>query len=134
MIHLDTSFLVDLLREAAQEKTGAAHQFLEEHRESPLAVSLFVACELESGAACSENRQRERGRVDAILRTLPTTLPGDGFARLYGDLFAELRKRGEAVSCMDLLIATAARLDDAGLVTRNVKDFERIPELRVLSY
>jgi predicted nucleic acid-binding protein len=35
---------------------------------------------------------------------------------------------------MDLLIGTAALLDDAALVTRNVKDFARIPGLRVLSY
>lgn len=33
-----------------------------------------------------------------------------------------------------LLIATAAVLDDAPLVTRNVKDFIRIPGLRVLQY
>jgi predicted nucleic acid-binding protein len=35
---------------------------------------------------------------------------------------------------MDLLIATAALLDDARLVTRNVKDFSRIPGLRLLEY
>lgn len=134
MIHLDTSFLVDLLREAAQGKRGEAHQFLDEHQESPLAVSLFVACELEAGAACSRDPRRERSRVEAILRTVPTTTPGDGFARLYGDLFAELRRRGETVSSMDLLVAAAAGLDNATLVTRNVREFERIPGLRVLSY
>ena len=32
---------------------------------------------------------------------------------------------------MDLLIATAAILEDAPLVTRNVKDFSRIPGMRV---
>jgi predicted nucleic acid-binding protein len=35
---------------------------------------------------------------------------------------------------MDLLIGTAALLEDAVLVTRNVKDFSKIPGLRVLSY
>ena len=35
---------------------------------------------------------------------------------------------------MDLLIATAALRDDAPLVTRNVKDFSRVPGLRVLGY
>jgi predicted nucleic acid-binding protein len=35
---------------------------------------------------------------------------------------------------MDLLIATAAILDDAALLTRNVKDFSRVPGLRVLRY
>jgi predicted nucleic acid-binding protein len=35
---------------------------------------------------------------------------------------------------LDLLIGTAALLEDAALVTRNVKDFSKIPGLRVLSY
>jgi predicted nucleic acid-binding protein len=35
---------------------------------------------------------------------------------------------------MDLLIATTATLDDAPLVTPNVKDFSRVPGLRVLGY
>jgi predicted nucleic acid-binding protein len=35
---------------------------------------------------------------------------------------------------MDLLIATAALLDDAPLITRNVKDFSRVPGLRVMGY
>jgi predicted nucleic acid-binding protein len=35
---------------------------------------------------------------------------------------------------MDLLIATAAILDDAPLVTGNVKDFSRVPGLRVIGY
>lgn len=35
---------------------------------------------------------------------------------------------------MDLLIATAALEDGAPLLTRNARDFERIPGLRVLGY
>jgi len=35
---------------------------------------------------------------------------------------------------MDLLIATAAIIEDAPLVTKNVKDFSRVPGLRVLGY
>jgi predicted nucleic acid-binding protein len=38
------------------------------------------------------------------------------------------------VRVSDLLIGTAALLEDAALVTRNVKDFSKIPGLRVLSY
>jgi predicted nucleic acid-binding protein len=45
-----------------------------------------------------------------------------------------LRESRQAVSTMDLLIATAARLADARLVTRNVRDFERVPGLHVLTY
>ena len=34
----------------------------------------------------------------------------------------------------DLLIASAARTHDVPLVTRNARDFERVPGLNVVSY
>jgi predicted nucleic acid-binding protein len=51
--------------------------------------------------------------------------------RRNGDMW---RLRGEAVSAMDLLIGTAALLREASLITRNPKDFQRIPGLKVLSH
>jgi predicted nucleic acid-binding protein len=38
------------------------------------------------------------------------------------------------ISTMDLLIATAAVLDDAPLLTRNTRDFSRVPGLRLIRY
>jgi predicted nucleic acid-binding protein len=35
---------------------------------------------------------------------------------------------------MDLLIATAAVLDEAPLVTRNARDFARVPGLELVGY
>jgi len=35
---------------------------------------------------------------------------------------------------MDLLIATAAVLDEAALVTRNARDFARVPGLELVAY
>ena len=35
---------------------------------------------------------------------------------------------------MDLLIAAAARTHDAPIVTRNTRDFERVPGLDVVTY
>lgn len=47
---------------------------------------------------------------------------------------AEPCRRGETISTMDLLIATAAVIDGAPLVSRNAREFERVPGLHVLSY
>ena len=49
-------------------------------------------------------------------------------------LLAATSRGGRQVAAVDLLIATAATLDAAPLVTRNVKDFSRVPGLRVLNY
>ena len=56
---------------------------------------------------------------------------GDGFDL---QVLAATTRGGKPSAAMDLLIATAALLDDAPLVTRNVKDFSRMPGLRVLRY
>ena len=134
MTHLDTSFLVDLLREAARGKEGSAHAVLDRLAEEELAVSVHVACELYAGAELADDPELERTRVASLLKALQVVHTGDRFAPLYGALLAELRRRGEAVSTMDLLIAAAARTHDAPVVTRNARDFERVPGFDVVSY
>lgn len=134
MTHLDTSYLIDLLRENGRGIEGPATRALEELSEDELGVSVHVACELHAGAAQSADPQREHGRVEALLSALWRAEPGEAFPIAYGRTLAKLRRRGETVSTMDLLIATAALVDGAALVTRNVRDFERIPGLTVISY
>lgn len=134
MTHLDTSFLVDLLREGARGGTGPAHDLLERLTDEELVVSVHVACELFAGAEMSREPARERERVSVLLSALQVVYPTDRFAARYGTVLAELRRRGEAVPTMDLLIGTAALVDDSPLVTRNARDFERLPGLQVLAY
>ena len=134
MIHLDTSFLVDLLRERARGAGGPAHQLLETLAEDELAISVHVACELRAGAELSRAPAKERTRVAALCSVLEIIPIDERFPLAYGRLLAELRRRGEAISTMDLRIATAARVDGARLVTRNVRNFERVPALDVIGY
>ncbi len=50
-------------------------------------------------------------------------------ARRFALIRGLLRQRGELISQTDLLIAATAVEHGLTLVTRNVKDFQRIPEL-----
>ena len=134
MIHLDTTFLVDLLREARRGDQGSATRKLEELLDHDLTISLFVLCELEAGAAISKQPEAERERIAAIVSPLAVSQLDVRLAPLYGGLLAGLQKRGEAIGSFDLLIAASALLDGAALVTRNAKHFERVPGLTVLSY
>lgn len=134
MTHLDTSFLVDLLRERARAQEGPAHRLLDRLADEELVVGVHVACELQAGAELSAKPDRERERIADLLRALQVVYPTDRFATRYGQVLAELRRRGEAISTMDLLIGTAALVDDSPLVTRNAREFERMPGLRVLTY
>lgn len=134
MIHLDTSFLVDLLREGRKRATGPAHRLLGTLADERLAISIHVACELYAGAELSHDPPGELERVAQLCSTLDVIPADSRFPPMYAELFGELRRRGETVATMDLLIATAARIEDARLVTRNARDFERIPGLHVLAY
>jgi predicted nucleic acid-binding protein len=134
VIHLDTSFLVDLLRERSRNRPGPASQWLEEQPDRELAISVFVACELYCGAERSARPEKETAKVDSICEALHLLYPDREFAPLYGRLLADLQRRGETVAAMDLLIATTCLRAEAPLLTRNTRHFERIPGLRVLSY
>lgn len=134
MTHLDTSFLVDLLREAGRGEEGPATSVLDRLGNEELGISLHVVCELQAGAELSEDPERERSRVEALLSPLSLALPDARFPPVYGRLLAELSGRGVRVPTMDLLIGTSAIVQRAPLVTRNAADFDRIPGLQVLSY
>lgn len=134
ILHLDTSFLVDLLRETAREEPGAASELLERHLDDELRTSLFVACELMLGVERSERGVEERRRVEEIFTVVPLVLPSASLAPIYGRVLAGLQRRGEAIATMDLLIAAAALAEGVPLVTRNLGHFERIPDLRLLDY
>lgn len=135
MIHLDSSLLIDLLRETALDRPGPALEIMESlDDEEILAVSVHVACELRAGAELSRKTLKEHEALDRLLGGLLVAYPDERFAPMYARLFASTRRSGKAASAMDLLIATAALLDDAPLITRNVRDFSRMPGLRVMRY
>ena len=134
MTHLDTSFVVDLLREARRRKPGPAMAMRERLENEELWLSVFVVCELMAGAELSRRPSEERQHVVAFCNALQTAYPDEAFGRTYGRLLASLHKAGQTIGAMDLLIATAAVVDDATLVTRNQREFSRVPGLKIASY
>ena len=134
MIHCDTSFLVDLLRESARSERGPAHGLLGALQEHEVVLSVFAACELFAGVERSVNPLRERARVEDLTSFVGIVYPDDRFASAYARLLAGLQRSGEIIATMDLMIATAAVVDEALLVTRNRKHFERVPGVDVVSY
>jgi predicted nucleic acid-binding protein len=135
VIHLDTTFLVDLLREQRSERFGPASTYLEGlPGDEVLAASVHVVCELMAGAMRVGAPPGELDRLSRLCDALLVVYPDHRFAEEYGRLSAQLDRAGTNVHAMDLLIATAAILEGAPLVTRNVKHFGRIPRLDVTSY
>ena len=69
---------------------------------------------------------RQLETVLASLETLPLAEPADAH---YAAIRSELERVGRTIGHNDLLIAAHARALDLTLVTRNVREFERVPGL-----
>jgi len=94
-------------------------------------LSSIVKAELLYGA-------RKSGRIAENLRLLErffdtiASLPfDDRCAEEYGVLREELERAGTLIGPNDLLIAASARAHGAILVTNNIREFSRVPELRI---
>ena len=133
-MHLDTSFLVDLLREHARRQPGRATSFLGANAGEHLRVGVHAVCELWAGAELARESAADRRRVRRLCAALDVAYPDDRFPLVYGRVLATLERAGQRIGTMDLLIATAALVDAAPVVTRNAQDFSRIPGLEVVTY
>ncbi len=97
-------------------------------------LSVHVVCELLAGAELSGRRAEERQRVFRFCEAVEIAYPDDRFAPVYARVQAALQRAGHVIGTMDLLIATAAIVDQAPLVTRNRDEFRRVPGLDVIGY
>jgi tRNA(fMet)-specific endonuclease VapC len=70
----------------------------------------------------------ERLELNLALFCDPQLLPFDTAA---ADRFQALRRGGVRIGTMDLRIASIALVQDATIVTRNLRDFEQVPGLTV---
>ena len=133
MSFLDTSFVIDLLREEKRRTHGPAHRKLEELHDTPVLLSMFVVCEIEAGLALSMSK-KERDRVQIIIKNCEVAIPDERLPGIYGKLLAHLQNQGTPIGTMDLLIGSHAVICNENLITRNLKDFQKIPNLHVDSY
>ena len=123
---LDTNILSDLVRNPA----GVVAQQIERVGEDRVCTSIIVAAELRYGGLKSGSEQLAK-RVDLILSSLtilPVDLPSD---REYAALRHALSSQGTPIGPNDLLIAAHARSLDLTVVTGNLREFQRVPGLKV---
>ncbi len=129
MIALDTSVVIDLLREASRGQVGAVTRHIGRFPESPIALPVFVLCELEAGAARARDPEGERKRVRSLADRCEILYPDETFAPRFGEVSAHVLGRGTPRPTMDLLIAVSAICAGAKLLTRDRRGFSSIPGL-----
>jgi predicted nucleic acid-binding protein len=123
------------MREVSRKRRGPASAFLEGlPDDEELGISVFVLCELYSGAEQSLRPGDERKRIEEVCALLHVEAPDSDFAVTYGRLLGSISRKRQTISTMDLLIGTSAVLADCRLVNRNAKDFSKVPGLKSIGY
>jgi predicted nucleic acid-binding protein len=133
MICVDTTFLIDLWRERDLVNANTK-KLLALHAGDEVAVPAHAAGEfLEGGANLSDERFKQSL---IFLRMFRIGEIGLETARHYAMIVAQLRKsiKLQGMSKPDLWIAAWAVEHGAPLATRNIRHFEPVTGLQILSY
>lgn len=95
-----------------------------------IGISAITAAELAYGVAKSGSA-RNRAALEKFFVPLEiAAFDADAWWR-YGDIRADLERRGQPIGSLDTLIAAHALALDTTLVTNNMTEFSRVPGLRL---
>jgi tRNA(fMet)-specific endonuclease VapC len=129
---LDTNICVFLLK----RRLALYFEKLEKIKKSHgiVAISSIVFSELQYGVANSTFVQQNQENLllfTSKIEVLPYT---EKCAYFYGELRKKLKSAGCLIGGNDLLLASHALSEDAMLITNNIKEFQRVPDLKVKSW
>ena len=116
---------------AIKNKPEQVLRRLKDNLPKGLCISAITLAELEHGVEKSVNPEKNQMALIQFLAILDI-LPFDDLAATeYGNICAYLQKRGTPSGTMDMLIAGHARAEGLILVTNNVREFMRVPNLGI---
>jgi len=129
MYMLDTNICIYIIK----KKTENVLEKLKLNRKEGLYISTITLAELEFGNANASSSYKERNQL-ALLEFL--TIMGikhfdENAAKEYGVIRKELKDRNCLIGPFDMLIGAHAKSLNMILVTNNVREFERIKDLKI---
>lgn len=126
MILLDTNTCIYIINNRPPEVL----EHFRSYQAGEVGISSIAASELAYGVAKSGS-MKNRKALDMFLAPLQI-LPFDSECLwFYAEIRASLEKNGLSIGPMDTLIAAQALSIDGTLVTNNLKEFSRVPKLKL---
>ncbi|MEC4812674.1 MAG: type II toxin-antitoxin system VapC family toxin [Scytonema sp. PMC 1069.18] len=123
---LDTNIISELIK----NPRGIIFSKIKTVGENTVCTNIIVACESRFGAK-KKNSQKLIEKLEIILDSieiLPLTHPVEQY---YAQIRTDLEQQGKLIGGNDLLIAAHSLSLDLTLVTANVREFYRVPNLKV---
>lgn len=116
---------------AIKNKPEQVLEKLKQNLSNGICISAITLAELQHGVEKSMNPEKNSMALLQFLSILDI-LPFDDLAAVeYGKICAYLQKRGTPIGTMDMLIAAHAKTGNLIIVTNNVREFERVPDLKI---
>ena len=127
LLLLDTDICIYLIRE---QPTTVVARF-NEYAVGDIGISTITLAELEYGVSKSSKPAKNKDALDQFTTPLVIADFDRAATVSYGKLRTALEKKGQMIGGMDLLIAAHAVSLNMPVVTHNVREFTRVPGLRV---
>lgn len=124
---LDTNICIYLIKRKPPE---VLQRFLQLSPGSVF-ISSVTTSELYYGAQKSQRVQTNLEALNHFLLSFRIVDYDESASFLYGELRADLEKRGQPIVPLDMMIAAHALSLDVPLVTNNTKEFERVKGLKL---
>lgn len=108
-----------------------AMKLLSSFAKDDLSISLITYGEIYEGIYFGRDPQKITEVFERFLcfvDTIPLTKP---IMQQFAQIRGKLRRKGQIIGDFDILIAATAIQHNFTLVTRNIKDYARIPSLRL---
>jgi tRNA(fMet)-specific endonuclease VapC len=122
---LDTNICIYVMKKKPE---NVLRRFREE-LDGGICISSITLAELEYGMKHSSDPVKNEQALLRFLAPLSVLPFGAAAASEYGAVRAYLQSRGTPIGPLDMLIAAHARVEGMTLVTNNMREFERVPEL-----
>ncbi|MDQ6906027.1 MAG: type II toxin-antitoxin system VapC family toxin [Chloroflexota bacterium] len=104
-----------------------------EHLRGTVALSFMTIAELYYWADIALWGIRKRAELQTFLQEYAILRSNEVTCRLWARIRAKCAQQGRPISVADAWVAACALRFDAPLVTHNRKDFEAVPDLRIIS-
>jgi len=126
-VMLDTNICIYLIK---QQPPTVIERFLS-HPVGAIGVSSLTVAELAFGVNKSRQVTKNRLALEQFLAPLEVAVFDHDAALSYGRVRARLETIGSPIGSMDLLIAAHALSLGVRLVTNNLREFRRVPGLKL---
>ena len=91
---------------------------------------MITVAELQYGVMKSAAKEKNALALEGFLLPLEIMAFDQDSALVYGKIRTHLERQGTPIGGMDMLIAAQAIAQGLTLITHNLKEFQRIPDLR----